>query len=150
MTLTQLPLNLSRHEIDDLLFRCFRAIYKFEQDKVRGFELNYDAIFLLQFLCRKSPSTMGDLSREMQVPVSTATRLVDRLAARGMVSRKKDAKDKRIVQVYLDPGGERLVKAVENHSFDTIIQNFSHLGQEEMEAVVKTAGLMEKLLHVPE
>ncbi len=146
MALTNLPLNLSRHEVDDLIFSCFRAIYKFEQAKVRNFDLNYDAIFLLQFLCRKSPSTMGEIAREMQVPVSTATRVVDRLTAKGMVSRKKDAKDKRIVLVSLDPEGERLVKAVEDHSFDVIINNMSAFKTRDMAAVIKTAGLMEVLL----
>jgi len=141
-----LPLNLSRKEIDDLLFNSFRAIYQFEQDKVHCFGLNYDAIFLLQFLCRKSPSTMGEISKEMQVPVSTATRVVDRLAARGMVSRKKDAKDKRIVRVSLDAQGEHLVRAVEDHSFDVILKNFSGLSQNEMKAVLTTARLMDKLL----
>lgn len=147
--MANLPLNLSRNEIDDLLFNSFRAIYQFEQDKVHFFGLNYDAIFLLQFLCRKSPSTMGDISKEMQVPVSTATRVVDRLAARGMVARKKDAKDRRIVRVYPEPEGKRLVRAVEDHSFDVILKNFSRLTPDEMKAVLTTAGLMDKLLNIP-
>ncbi|MDD9302580.1 MAG: MarR family transcriptional regulator [Desulfobacter sp.] len=150
MTLDKRPLNLSEDEIKDLLFNCFRAIYKFEQDKVKCFELNYDAIFLLQFLRRQSPSTMGDISREMQVPVSTATRVVDRLASRGMVSRKKTAKDKRIVQVSLDARGENLVKAVEDHSSDIILKNLSTLTHEQIKAVLTTARLMDGLLHIPE
>lgn len=149
MALSNLPFNLSRDKIDELLFNSFRAIYQFEQDKVHFFGLNHDAIFLLQFLCRKSPSTMGEISKEMQVPVSTATRVVDRLAARGMVTRKKDAKDRRIVRVYPEPEGKRLVRAVENHSFDVILKNFSQLSPGEMEAVLTTARLMDRLLSIP-
>ncbi len=149
MASNKLPLNLSRQDTDDLFFSCFRAIYQFEQAKVRCFDLNYDAIFLLQFLCRQS-ATMGEISREMQVPVSTATRVVDRLAAKGLVSRKKDTTDKRIVLVSLDPEGKRLVKAVEQHSFEVIFKNFSTFTDEERIAVLKTAGLMERLLEIPE
>ena len=150
MASNTLPANLSRHDVDDLFFSCFRAIYQFEQAKVRCFDLNYDAIFLLQFLCRQSAATMGEISREMQVPVSTATRVVDRLAAKGMVSRKKNDKDKRIVLVSLDPEGERLVKAVEQHSFQVIIQNFTRFTDQEKKAVLTTARLMERLLEIPE
>jgi DNA-binding MarR family transcriptional regulator len=150
MAFNKLPLNLSRQDTDDLFFSCFRAIYQFEQAKVRCFDLNYDAIFLLQFLRRQSASTMGEISREMQVPVSTATRVVDRLAAKGLVSRKKDTTDKRIVLVSLDPEGERLVKAVEQHSFEVIFKNFSTFTDEERMAVLKTARLMERLLEIPE
>ncbi|MCP4021763.1 MAG: MarR family transcriptional regulator [Desulfobacteraceae bacterium] len=150
MNSNKLPMNLSRQEVNDLLFKCFRAIYKFEQDKVRCFDLNYDAIFLLQFLCRQSPSTMGEISKEMQVPVSTATRVVDRLVAKDMVSRKKDSKDKRVMLVSLESEGKRLVKAVEDHSFEVIIPNFTELNEPEMASVLQTARLMEKLLEITE
>ena len=145
-----LPLNLSRDDIDSLLFTCFRAIIKFQQAKVRYFDLNYDAIFLLQFLRHKSPATMGDISKEMQMPVSTATRVVDRLAARGMVSRLPHPQDKRVKVVTLEPLGEELVRESEDHSFDVIIQNFSALDEQDRMAVLKTARLMEKILQIPE
>ncbi len=145
-----LPLNLSQKKVDDLLFTCFRAIYKFQQAKVRYFDLNYDAISLLQYLRRKSPSSMGEISKEMQMPVSTATRVVDRLAAKGMVSRKKDAKDKRVKLVSLEPEGKSLVQASEDHSFDVIIENFSGLSDQEKQSVLTTARLMEDLLKLPE
>lgn len=145
-----LPLNLSKKEVDDLLFTCFRAIYKFQQNKVRYFDLNYDAISLLQYLRRKSPSTMGEISKEMQMPVSTATRVVDRLAAKGMISRKKDERDKRVKRVSLEPEGKSLVQASEDHSFDVIMKNFSRLSDQEKQSVLSTARLMEDLLNLPE
>ncbi len=144
------PLNISRHEFDTAIVRCFHAIYKFEQAKVHRFGLNYNAIFLLQFLRRQSPSTMGILSQEMQIPVSTATRVVDRLVAKGLISRKKSPQDKRIVLVLLEPEGKRLVQAVENHSFDVITKNLAHFTAAEIKAFFKTAVSMEKILEIPD
>ena len=143
-------INISRHEFDAVIIRCFRAIYKFEQANVHGFGLNYDAIFLLQFLRRQSPSTMGAISQEMQVPISTATRMADRLVAKGLISREKAPEDKRIMLVSLEPAGERMVKAVEQHSFDVITKNLTHFTAPEIQAFFKTALSMEKILEIPE
>ncbi|MBA3009542.1 MAG: MarR family transcriptional regulator [Proteobacteria bacterium] len=144
------PINISRHEFDAVIIRSFRAIYKFEQANVQRFALNYDGIFLLQFLRSQSPSTMGAIAQEMQIPVSTATRMVDRLVAKGLVSRKKAPKDKRIMLVSLEPGGEELLKAVEDGSFDTITQNLTRFTEAEIKMFFETARSMEKILEIPE
>ncbi len=144
--LSQIP----RQDFDDALFRCFRAIYKFEQAKVHRFGLNYDAIFLLQFLRRQSPARMSAISKEMQIPISTATRMVDRLVAKGVVSRQRASGDKRIMLVSLAPSGERLVQAVEDHSFETMNRNLADVDDADIKAFFETALLMEKILNIPE
>lgn len=58
---------------------------------------------------------MGAISRDMQTPISTATRMVDRLIAKGVISREKEPKDKRIVLVSLEPEGEHMVQAIEDN-----------------------------------
>lgn len=45
--------------------------------------------------------TMGDLSRHMKVPLSTATRIVDWLVFNGYAQRLSDPDDRRIVRVML-------------------------------------------------
>jgi DNA-binding MarR family transcriptional regulator len=37
------------------------------------------------------------------------TRIVDRLERRGLVSRRRESEDRRLVQVHLEPNGERLL-----------------------------------------
>ncbi|MBI9089623.1 MAG: MarR family transcriptional regulator [Desulfobacterium sp.] len=144
--LSQIP----RQEFDDTLFRCFRAIYQFEQAKVHGFGLNYDAIFLLQFLRRQSPARMSAIAQEMQIPISTATRMVDRLVAKGVISRQRASGDKRIMLVSLEPSGERLVQAVEDHSFEILNHNLADVDDADIKAFFETARLMEKILKIPE
>ncbi len=52
--------------------------------------------------------------------------MVDRLMAKGLISRKKAPEDKRIMLVSLEPAGEGQVQAVEEHSFDVITGNLTH------------------------
>ncbi|NLZ38901.1 MAG: MarR family transcriptional regulator [Firmicutes bacterium] len=56
--------------------------------------------------------TMGELSSEIYLAESAATRLVDRLVKMNLAKRKGDQKDRRIVRVYLTPYGRQLANLV--------------------------------------
>lgn len=64
------------------------------------------------FLCARGSVTMGDLAAELDCSPSTATRLCDRLVARGLVARQVRAEDRREVEVAPAAAGRRLVDAV--------------------------------------
>jgi DNA-binding MarR family transcriptional regulator len=57
--------------------------------------------------------TMGELSRSMDVPLSTATRMVDWLEKGGFVERLPDPNDRRIVRVELTETGETIYHAAQ-------------------------------------
>ncbi|TMF33521.1 MAG: MarR family transcriptional regulator, partial [Chloroflexi bacterium] len=40
---------------------------------------------------------------------TSVTRVVDRLERRGLVTRRRESEDRRLVQVYIQPAGERLM-----------------------------------------
>jgi DNA-binding MarR family transcriptional regulator len=55
-----------------------------------------------------SPLTMSELSAELNVPLSTATRIVDWLVRGDLVERFNDPNDRRIVRVGTSKGGREL------------------------------------------
>ncbi|HEX4211853.1 MAG TPA: MarR family transcriptional regulator [Candidatus Dormibacteraeota bacterium] len=60
-----------------------------------------------QMLCRLHPGPvrMAELSRALHLEKSSLTGLVDRVEARGLVSRRRDAGDRRACQVELTADG---------------------------------------------
>jgi DNA-binding MarR family transcriptional regulator len=54
-------------------------------------------------------STVGDLARRLHLRHHSAVGLVDRLAARGLVVRRRAAPDRRRVRVALTGGGRRVL-----------------------------------------
>ncbi len=149
MSLTTLLSQISRNDLDEMLFSALRSIHKFELAKVERFGLNYEAIFLLQFLRRHSPATMSEIADEMKIPVSTATRVVDRIEARGFLARKQDRKDKRIMLVSLRAKGKKIVQAVEDDTFEIITRNLEGIEDKQIQAFIETAVYLEKILQVP-
>ncbi len=66
----------------------------------------------LLVLLLKENLTMGELSGEIYMTESAATRLVDRLVKMNLVRRKGDAKDRRVVRVSLTSYGRQLASLV--------------------------------------
>jgi DNA-binding MarR family transcriptional regulator len=60
------------------------------------------------------PMTMGDLSRTLGVPLSTATRIVDLLVKSDSVMRLHDPDDRRVVRVALTGTGQAMYRAIDS------------------------------------
>jgi DNA-binding MarR family transcriptional regulator len=61
---------------------------------------------------RRGPQTAGHLGQSAGLSPASLTRLVDRLEARGLVRRRRDSADRRVVEIHLLPAGERLLSQV--------------------------------------
>lgn len=61
---------------------------------------------------RAGPQGTGKLGVGVGLSPTSITRLVDRLERRGLVTRHREADDRRCVEVHLTPAGERLLGQV--------------------------------------
>jgi len=141
--------TLSRKEIDQILFTIMASIYRFERKKVQLFGINYEAFYLLFLLRRRSSVRIREIAAEMDIHISTASRAVNRLEKRRLVSRKRDPEDKRSIFVSLEPEGEKVVKASEDHSYNIIKKNMESMKDKDIEAVVTTALQFSRILESP-
>jgi len=141
--------DIPREKIDRVLFDSLRAIYQFEMAKERIFGLSFMDIYLLQYLRTHSPCRMGDIATEMNIPISTATRVIDRLEKKSYLGRKKDPEDKRNIRVLLKAKGEKIVREVEDHTYRVIMENLEKTKLSDIRAFVKTAASMPEILKTP-
>lgn len=66
----------------------------------------------LQILIYNGTMTIGELSQKMDLACSTITDLIDRMEKSNLVVRKKDEKDRRVVQVEVLPNGHDILTQV--------------------------------------
>jgi DNA-binding MarR family transcriptional regulator len=91
----------------------------------------------------KSPMTMGELSQAVEVPMSTATRIVDSLVESDYAERLSDPTDRRVVRVGLTKKGQEMHRAIEEmirRRIELILRRFT---SEECETLLR---LMHKIL----
>ena len=71
----------------------------------------------------ETPPTMGELSTELGVPLSTATRIVDGLVNVNFIERINDANDRRVVRVQMTKVGREIYQ----NAMDFNKQRISHM-----------------------
>ncbi len=92
-----------------------KLMHYLEAEEIReltGLGITPGQVNALLILFLHDDMTMGELSSEIYLAESAATRLVDRLVKTNLVRRKGDDKDRRIVRVYLTSYGRQLANLV--------------------------------------
>ena len=90
----------------------------------------------------KDPVTMSELSSTLNVPMSTATRIVDGLVKNGMAERVQDSNDRRIVRVGMSKTGREIYEMGMAYNKQRIAKLLKDFSAEEQEQLLR---LMNKL-----
>jgi DNA-binding MarR family transcriptional regulator len=69
------------------------------------------------------------------------TRLLDRLEARGLVTRTRDQKDRRVVVARITPEGERLLEGLDQPIAEVDRQPLQHLGEQRLRTLIQLLEL---------
>lgn len=123
-TKSQLDTEQSPHDFIELLLSLVRLrphlmlpehVQRFQQQMenlrngtVSGPE-DFQFVFRIFIILaqREAPPTMGELSAELNIPFSTATRLVDWLVNGDFVERIPDPDDRRVIRVRMSQSGQK-------------------------------------------
>jgi len=92
---------------------------------------------------QQEPLSMGELSKALDVPLSTATRIIDWWVNNGYAERSPDAQDRRVVRVALTKSGRELIKTGKKLIHQRVEQVLRRFTVEEREMLVV---LMRKLV----
>jgi DNA-binding MarR family transcriptional regulator len=73
------------------------------------------------------PISMGQLSRDLEIPLSTATRIMDWLVNNGYARRLPDPNDRRIVRVELTETGKETYQVISTFLLERLEQALNQL-----------------------
>lgn len=105
-----------------------------------NFELFFSVGVML--IRQREPMTMGELSQSLDVPLSTATRIMDQLVKHGYAERLPDPADRRIVRVALSDTGTQMYRSIQGLIESRLKYLLSHFTNEEQETFL---ALLRKL-----
>ena len=95
-----------------LLNRAGARIAASFSEEVRPLGATLQMWRVLAALRERDGRRMGDLSETTSIEVSTLTRLVDIMEKKGLVARRRDADDARVVALHVTPAGRRLTQRI--------------------------------------
>jgi DNA-binding MarR family transcriptional regulator len=92
---------------------------------------------------RETPPTMGELSAELGIPLSSATRMADWLVSAKIAERCDDPHDRRVVRLCMTEHGRQLMQLTTQYIRARISQLLHHFSDEEQAQLLR---LMNKLI----
>lgn len=115
----------------------YRRLNNVMQEQVHQ-ELTTDQFTTLRFIFFHQPCTSSDIAQEFTIGKSAVTAQVNRLVERGLLQRKRDEKDRRVIYLSLSDEGEKLVNDALTKLYEVLGEILSNFHKEEVEAFIKS------------
>lgn len=93
-----------------VLMKAFRSVQRHAAASIASLDLGLSDFVVLEMLLHKGPMKVNDIGRKVDLTSGSITTAVDRLQARGLVSRQVDGEDARSRIVRLTAKGNALIR----------------------------------------
>jgi DNA-binding MarR family transcriptional regulator len=115
--------------------RITRAIDLYSRKLAKQFKLTGPQLVCMRHLRREGSLTPSELARSIALSQATVTGIVDRLHAQDLVSRQRDKKDRRRVNISLTPKGQELVDALPSPLQERFASRLASLPEENQQVI---------------
>ena len=122
------------------VMRLARILRQKAQDQITPSQLS-----ALVSVERDGPVTLGELAALESVQPPTMTRIVVALEEQGLVLREADPADRRIARVHVTTAGRKLLERNRSRKTAYLASRMRGLSTEELEALERAAGLLERM-----
>ena len=134
-TRTEIPGPDRRRRLVDELIEELVSTPREKMDAYRRWHrgsLSLVHLNVLTVLEADGPTSMGRLAEALDVSVASATGIVSRMTDRGVVERRHDAKDRRVVLVHLTEAGSQISTSLGEHHRERLGVLLEELSEGEM------------------
>ena len=128
------------------LSRAVNAVSLREGEVMRAAGLTESQFGALEALLHLGPLCQHELAGKVLKSAGNMTTVVDNLERRGLVERRRDGEDRRVVTVHLTASGRDLVRAVFPRVVEVLVDAFSTLSateQQQLAALCRRLGTAE-------
>jgi len=143
-------MNPKKDITDDVLIairRVIRAVYLHSRKLNQSYSLTGPQALVLKEIVARKRISPGELAKQISLSQATITDIVKRLEKRGLVTRVRDAKDRRKILLEITKDGKALIKAAPPLLQEQFIERFSKLQDWEqtllLSSLQRVASLMD-------
>jgi len=113
--------------------QIIRGFKQYENNYLTRGEITLPQFWALDYLDRNGKTKMNNLAKCLKISPSGTTGLIDRLMAQGLVARKDDSSDRRIVWIELTAKGRGIIKSINKQKSETLIKVFGEISPKDRE-----------------
>ena len=120
-------------KVIELFPQIIRGFKQYENNYLTRGEITLPQFWALGYLDRNGKNKMNNLAKHLKISPSATTGLIDRLLAQGLVVRKNDFHDRRIVWIELTAKGRGIIKSINKQKTETLINVFGKISPKDRE-----------------
>lgn len=124
-------------ELQDLL-RSWRAVMAASRPRWSGVDLTFTQLRAVSAIAKHEGMRMSELADELGIGLAAASALADRMTRRGLITRKADEEDRRIVHLAVTTRGRHLLERLERGSTEHFAKLIARMTPTEREALAAT------------
>jgi DNA-binding MarR family transcriptional regulator len=117
-------------------------------ERVLRLGISMAQLHILYTLQRNGEMTMSHLAEVLNVSLSNATGLIDRIEERGFVERTRVPEDRRVVLIRVTPAGERMLGEIDALSDDLLRSVLGHLDRSKLAGVGQAVSSLRAALGI--
>jgi DNA-binding MarR family transcriptional regulator len=141
-------MKIPQTKLNEDLFIVLKTIFHYERVFIEKFGLKFEEIYILQHLRRNPVVRVTDISRELQLPMFTISRLVYRMVEGGYLSKEQDSEDRRNYFLHLSEKGEKTLQDIENNTYSRISSNAANMSENQVNELLNLASQLHVVLGV--
>ncbi len=120
------------------LRRITRSIDLHSRDLVSRFGLTGPQLVCLRYIAKQGQTTPGAVAREVSLSQATITGIIDRLVARGLVTRLRGDQDRRQVAISVTDEGRALVERAPYPLQESFLERLSREDAQTQQTILET------------
>lgn len=132
------------------LRRIIRATDRYSRHLNQSDGVTAPQLLILQTLESRKELTMGEIAREVSLGPGTVTSILDRLQKRGLIERRRGARDKRRVYARLTDAGRSMIHHTPLPLQEAFRERFARLREGEQTAILKSLEQVAAMMNADE
>ncbi|WEK53730.1 MAG: MarR family transcriptional regulator [Candidatus Cohnella colombiensis] len=125
------------HRYERASYNVNRSIKQMLLERLPG-EMTMDQYPIMRFLLQKGQCTSSELADNFNVGKSSITAMITRLSDKGLIVRKPDQKDRRVIYLMLTPEGETLCSMMDDQVNEILMRHIKPFEKDEAIAFIET------------
>jgi DNA-binding MarR family transcriptional regulator len=130
-----------------LLFPLLKHLFNGDSSNPALAALRNQTYHVLRILARGGPLPASSIGKRLFIAKQNMTTLVDRLMHDGLVERKNDAADRRVINITITEKGKEFLKERREGLIRIVGENLSKLSDEDIESLHSVIGVVRTIVH---
>jgi len=133
-------MNTHKGSLCELMLGFRRKITESDKGNFFKDELTFSQFETLWFIGSSGKKSMEAIAEHLKITPPSATSMIGKMEKRGLVSRKRDMKDRRVIYISLAAKTKKQLEALwkqKEKSFNTIVSKLSKKDKTNLERIIK-------------